>query len=342
MEGTLRKRISKHLRRILVKFSAHIADWELKVPFRIAGNEWTTSPGLVVQLEQDGQVGRGEAQGVFYMDETAGSILAQANQMAEKITSGISREQLLDLMPAGGARNAIDCALWDLECKLSGKTIWQLTGISPKPVTTVFTIGMESTADAMAAKAAAAKNCPILKIKLDDHQPYEKLAAIREARPDAQLVVDANQGWSFEKLKEILPKCIDLDLGMIEQPLARGNDHMLEGFQSPIILAADESCLHTGEVEQAASRYGMINIKLDKTGGLTEALRLAKMAKAKGCQLMVGNMCGTSLSMAPSFVVAQLCDFVDIDGPLLLKYDQPRGLEYNNGRVDVFKPELWG
>jgi L-alanine-DL-glutamate epimerase-like enolase superfamily enzyme len=140
----------------------------------------------------------------------------------------------------------------------------------------------------------------------------------------------------------VLPKCVDLNLAMIEQPLARGNDEQLEGFDSPITLAADESCLHTGELETAARRYSMINIKLDKTGGLTEALRLARAAKARGCKLMVGNMVGTSLSMAPSFVVAQLCDFVDIDGPLLLKYDQPHGLEYNNGVVRGFDPALWG
>jgi len=282
-------------------FSAHIEDWELKQPFRIAGMEWKTTRSVVVQLADSGHIGRGEAQGVFYMDENA-----------------------------------------DLECKRAGKTIWELTGIVPGPVTTVFTIGMESSPEAMAEKAAAASDAPVLKIKLDAHMPYEKLAAIRAARPDALLVVDANQGWSFELMKEVLPKCVDLNLSMLEQPLARGGDEMLEGFESPITLAADESCLHTGELETAARRYSMINIKLDKTGGLTEALRLARASKEKGCQLMVGNMCGTSLSMAPSFVVAQLCDFVDIDGPLLLKYDQPLGLEYNKGVVQGIDPRLWG
>lgn len=323
-------------------FSIHIADWELTSPFRIAGNEWVNSRCLVVQLGEGGCIGRGEAQGVFYLDETAESIFAQAHAVAGEIRKGISREDLQELLPPGGARNAIDCAMWDLECKQSGKSIWQLTEINPKPVTTVFTIGLEDTPEAMAAKAAAAVDAPLLKIKLDGHLPYEKLAAIRTARPDAGLVVDANQGWSFELLEEILPRCVDLNLGMIEQPLARGGDEMLEGFESPITLAADESCLHCGELETAARRYGMINIKLDKTGGLTEALLLAKAAKEKGCKLMVGNMVGTSLSMAPSFVVAQLCDFVDIDGPLLLKYDQPRGLNYNRGVVDVFDPRLWG
>jgi len=323
-------------------FSLHISDWELTQPFRISGFEWINSRCLVVQLGEDGYTGRGEAQGVFYLDETAESIFEQAHAVAGEIRKGISREQLQELLPPGGARNAIDCAMWDLECKRSKQTIWQLTGIEPGPVTTVFTIGLEDSPEAMAAKASAAADAPILKIKLSNHMPYEKLAAIRAARPDAVLVVDANQGWSFDQLKEVLPKCIDLNLAMIEQPLARGGDERLDGFESPITLAADESCLHSGELDTAARRYSMINIKLDKTGGLTEALKLAKAAREKGCKLMVGNMVGTSLSMAPSFVVAQLCDFVDIDGPLLLKYDQPRGLEYINGVVKGFDPALWG
>jgi L-alanine-DL-glutamate epimerase-like enolase superfamily enzyme len=320
----------------------HITDWILTQPFRISGHEWINSRCLVVQLQQGDFIGRGEAQGVFYLDETAESIFEQAHAVAGELRKGISRQELQDLLPAGGARNAIDCAMWDLECKKAGKTIWELTGIKPRPVTTVFTIGLESSPQAMAEKAAAAADAPILKIKLSDHKPYEKLAAIRAARPDAVLVVDANQGWDFDLLKQVLPQCVDLDLAMIEQPLARGHDEVLEGFESPITLAADESCLHSGELELAASRYSMINIKLDKTGGLTEALRLAKAAKQKGCKLMVGNMVGTSLSMAPSFVVAQLCDFVDIDGPLLLKYDQALGLEYKNGVVTGFDSRLWG
>jgi len=325
-----------------MKISVHIEEWELTQPFRISNFEWVNSRGIVVQLAEGGFAGRGEAQGVFYLDETAESIFEQVHAVAAELRKGISREELQDLLPAGGARNAIDCAMWDLECKKAGQTIWQLTGIDPKPVTTVFTIGLEDTAKEMAAKAAAAADAPILKIKLGGDQPYERLAAIRAARPDAALVVDANQGWDFDLLKEVIPKCVGLDLGMIEQPLPRGGDQALEGFESPIILAGDESCLHTSELETAARRYDMINIKLDKTGGLTEALKLARAAKEKGCKLMVGNMTGTSLGMAPAFVVAQLCDFVDIDGPLLLKYDHPNGMNYHKGVVDVFQSDLWG
>jgi L-alanine-DL-glutamate epimerase-like enolase superfamily enzyme len=325
-----------------MKMSVHIEEWELTQPFRISNFEWVNARGIVVQLAEDGHVGRGEAQGVFYLDEDADSLFAQVHAVAGEIRKGISREDLQHLLPPGGARNAVDCALWDLECKRSGKTIWQLTGIEPKPVTTVFTIGLEATPEAMAAKAAAALDAPVLKIKLNADRPYERLAAIRSARPDAALVVDANQGWDFDLLQEVIPKCAALDLSMIEQPLPRGADEMLEGFHSPITLAADESCLHRGELETAARRYGMINIKLDKTGGLTEALKLARAAKALGCKLMVGNMVGTSLAMAPSFVIAQLCDFVDLDGPLLLKYDHPHGLRYRKGVVDALQASLWG
>jgi len=325
-----------------MKLSVHIEEWEMTQPFRIAGSVWTHSRSIVVQLAEDGVTGRGEAQGVFYLGETAESLYRQVDGLSARIRQGIDRKALQTLLPAGGARNAVDCALWDLECKQKGKSIWQLTGIEPHPVTTVFTIGMEATPEAMAAKAAAAVDAPVLKIKVDSHQPAEKLAAIRSARPDAKLVVDANQGWDFDLLRQVLPRCVELGLEMIEQPLKRGADEMLEGFDSPITLAADESCLHSGELDTAARRYGMINIKLDKTGGLTEALKLARAAREKGCKLMVGNMVGTSLGMAPSFVIAQLCDFVDIDGPLLLKYDHPNGLSYDCGVASVFDPEFWG
>ncbi|MEJ8566920.1 N-acetyl-D-Glu racemase DgcA [Elongatibacter sediminis] len=325
-----------------MKYSAHLEEWEMQQPFRITGSEWTHSRGLVVQIAQDGYLGRGEAQGVFYLGETAESLFEQAESVASEIEKGIDREALQRLLPPGGARNAIDCALWDLECKQAGKTIWEMTGIEPAPVRTVLTIGLESSPEAMAEKAAAATHAPLLKIKLDGDRPYEKLAAIRAARPDAELVVDANQGWTPELLVDVLPGCAELNLAMLEQPLPRDGDEFLEGFESPIVLCADESCLHTGELDVAARRYGMINIKLDKTGGLTEALKLARAARAAGRQLMVGNMMGTSLGMAPSFVIAQLCDFVDIDGPLLLKHDHPNGLAYRDGVAEGFNSDLWG
>jgi L-alanine-DL-glutamate epimerase-like enolase superfamily enzyme len=325
-----------------MRLSVHIEEWPLTRPFRIAGFEWVNSRSIVVHLEDDGCVGRGEAQGVFYLRETAESMFGQVEAVAGELRKGISRTELQSLLPAGGARNAVDCALWDLECKRSGKSIWALTGIAPAPVTTAFTIGLEASPEAMAAKAAAAADAPVLKIKLDGDRPYEKLAAIRAARPDARLVVDANQSWDFALLRDVIPKCAALDLGMVEQPLPRGKDEDLEHFDSPVPLCADESCLESSELAAAARRYSMINIKLDKTGGLTEALKLARAARALGCKLMVGNMVGTSLSMAPSLVIAQLCEFVDIDGPLLLKYDHPNGLRYESSAVSGLEPAFWG
>lgn len=325
-----------------MKIDVRVEEWQLARPFRIAGNEWLSIECVVVQLDDGNVCGRGEAQGVFYLGETLDSMTQQIDSVANRVRQGISRQELQTILPAGGARNAIDCALWDLEAKQTGHSIWDLTGISPQPVTTVFTIGIEATPELMAANAQSAAEYPVLKIKLDEHLPLQRLAAIRAARPDAQLVVDANQAWSFDQLKELLPGCMELNISMIEQPLPRGEDAVLESFKSPVTLAADESCLDTSELPEASGRYDMINIKLDKTGGLTEALRLARQAKEYGCQLMVGNMVGTSLAMAPSFVIAQLCDLVDIDGPLLLKEDRPLGLCYKAGVVEVFDAALWG
>ncbi|MGB5738127.1 MAG: N-acetyl-D-Glu racemase DgcA [Woeseia sp.] len=325
-----------------MKLDVSIEHWELKQPFRITGNVWHHSSGILVTLKDGDAVGRGEAQGVSYLGEDTDSMLAQIENVRGSIERGISRDALQTLLPRGGARNAVDCALWDLEAKSSGKTIWQLTAIDPVPVTTVFTIGIEATAAEMAAKASAAHDCPVLKIKLDDNEPLQRLRAIRGARPDARIVVDANQGWNIELLEKIAPEAARLNIEMIEQPLPRGADEALESFTCQVPLAADESCQDSAELEQSVRRYDMINIKLDKTGGLTEALRLAGAARAAGCRLMVGNMLGTSLGMAPSFVVAQLCDFVDIDGPLLMKSDRPHGLQYNHGKVQIFGPELWG
>jgi L-alanine-DL-glutamate epimerase-like enolase superfamily enzyme len=245
-------------------------------------------------------------------------------------------------MPPGGARNAIDCALWDLEAKVTGRTIWDLTTVAPKPLETVFTIGLEPSPEEMAAKAAAATGHQLLKIKLNDDRPLERLQAVRAARPDVRIVVDANQAWTFTRLRKLAPEFAALGVQLIEQPLPRGEDAELEGYRAPVPLCADESCLHLGELAQAARRYQWINVKLDKTGGLTHALQLAHAARAARLGLMVGCMGGSSLAMAPAFVIGCLCDFVDIDGPLLQKSDRLPGLDYDGGRVSVFGPNLWG
>ena len=322
--------------------SLRLEDWALITPFRISGQEWTTTPTLMLELERDGFVGRGEAQGIFFLGETAESIFEQAESIVDTLRAGITREDLLQLLPPGGARNAIDCALWDLECKSSGRTIWELTGIQQKPVRTVFTIGLEPQPEDMAAKAAEASSESLLKIKLSDDRPYERLAAIRAARPDAELIVDANEGWTVELLRDIVPGCVELGVRLIEQPLPRNADQELEFFESEIALAADESLLDVSDLDSVLSGYDVMNIKLDKCGGLTAALALAEAALAAGAKLMVGNMAGTSLAMAPSLVIAQLCEYVDLDGPLLLKYDRANGLRYHRGEIRGLDPSLWG
>jgi len=280
--------------------------------------------------------------GVPYLGETLESMTRQIEAVADDISRGINREELLNLLPAGGARLAVDSALWDLEAQLTGRNAWQIAGVAPDPVETVFTIGLEDTPRQMAAKASAAADLTLFKVKLGNDRPVERIAAIREARPDSRLVVDANQGWTFGELREFGPALNELGVLMIEQPLPRGEDQELENYESATPLCADESCQHLGELEVVATRYQMINIKLDKCGGLTHALELARAAKGKNLDLMVGCMGGTSLSMAPSHVIAQHCDLVDIDGPLLIRKDRDGGLVYDHGIVTLPAEPFWG
>ena len=325
-----------------MKLSVHIERWPTVRPFRISGKTWDHFESVVVELERDGAIGRGEALGVYYLDETPEKLLAQISQKSEWIKNDITRSRVQYLLPPGGARNAVDCALWDLEAKSEGSSVWHISGVKPKTLETVFTIGIEETPQEMAVKAAAASAYGLLKIKLDGSRPAERLEAIRRSRRDARIVVDANQGWSFNQLVQLAPLCASLGVQMIEQPLRRGNDAELDHYDSPVPLCADESCLHLDELELASSRYQWINIKLDKTGGLTHALALAEAARGLGLQIMVGSMGGSSLAIAPAFVVGCLADLVDIDGPLMQQFDRLPGLDYKGGSVSPFKPDVWG
>jgi L-alanine-DL-glutamate epimerase-like enolase superfamily enzyme len=325
-----------------IKLSVHGEDWAAVIPFRISNAVWTSFPGVVVEIEDGDHAGRGEGLGVYYFDETPATMTAQIEQVRGDIEAGAGRQELLELLPPGGARNAVDCALWDLEAKRAGRRAWELAGADLKPITSVMTIGLEDTPEQMAAKAEAAAAYPMLKVKLGDDRPVERIEAIRAVRPDATLVIDANQGWSFDLLVEAAPRMKGLGVTMIEQPLPRGQDEALQDYEPPLPLCADESCVHGGELDQAARRYQMINIKLDKSGGLTHGMEIAREATARGLGLMVGSMGGTSLAMAPCFVVGLLCDFHDLDGPLLLKNDRPFGLEYHRGVVDPPSAQLWG
>jgi len=322
--------------------SIHTESWLALIPFRISDHEWNDFPCVVCEIEQDGRIGRGEALGVYYLDETPASMATQLKKITPDLAGGADRQQLLKLLPPGGARLAADAALWDLEAQLAGRTAWSMAGVEANPVETVFTIGLEDTPEQMADKAVAAADLSLFKVKLSNDRPAERIAAIREARPDVRMVVDVNQGWTFDELRRYAPELKALGVSMIEQPLPRGADAELEDYDPPLPICGDESCLHLGELEEAAQRYQMINIKLDKTGGLTHGLELAHAARDKGLGLMGGCMGGTSLAMAPHHVIAQLCDFVDIDGPLLVRNDRLGGLHYDKGIVTLPARPFWG
>ena len=322
---------------MLIKIDTH--SFPLKFPFVITGYTFTAANTIRVTINKDGHSGMGEAIGIYYEDETPESMTATLN---DALHNRISHEEINDLLSRGGARNAIDCAFWDLKCKTEGISIFDLLEIDIRPLSTVATVGID-TPEKMALRALEYAKYKNLKIKLSGDAPIERLEAIRAARPDATLITDVNEGWSFSELKEYVMHCKRLGLSMIEQPLARGADHELEGFKSDVPLGADESCLDSKEYAQSAKRYDVINIKLDKCGGLTDAFEIIRLAKQDGKGLMVGNMTGSSLSMAPSYVVGQFCDFIDLDGPLFLAQDVENGLQYaDGGVVSTPKPNLWG
>ena len=324
------------------RITTHLESWMALIPFRISRHTWYDFPCLVCEIEQDGLIGRGEALGVYYLGEDEKSMLEQIDSVAKRLADGATRRELQELLPPGGARCAADAALWDLEAQQSGTSAWHAAGAAPEPVETVFTIGLEAEPEAMGARAAAASDLTLFKVKLNNDRPVERIAAIRSARPDARLVIDVNEGWEFEQLCDVAPALAEHGVSMIEQPLRRGHDERLEDYDSPLPLCADESCQHAGELDQIAHRYQMINIKLDKCGGLTHGLELASAARDRGLGIMVGCMGGTSLCMAPMHVLAQQADFVDIDGPLLLKNDRPGGFVYDHGMVSLPEKPFWG
>jgi L-alanine-DL-glutamate epimerase-like enolase superfamily enzyme len=314
----------------------------LQKPFAITGCVFSMTETIRVTLEHNGVTGRGEAVGSYYLNETPESMTATLESVRPHIDETLSTARIQELLSPGGARNALDCAFWDYRAKAKRTSICQLLELSPKPLTTVFTLGID-TPEAMAAQAQDASAFPHLKIKLDADRPIERLEGIRAARPDASLIIDVNQGWSFAELQEYAPHCARLGVAMIEQPLPRGGDAELESYRPPVPLGADESCLHLGEFAAARRRYQTLNIKLDKCGGLTEGLALANAARKADMALMVGNMMGSSLSMAPSFIIGLRCRFVDIDGPLLLANDVAHGLFYDRGgKVAPPLTALWG
>jgi len=312
-------------------------------PFAITGWTWHEQRTVVARLsDAEGRVGRGEASGVYYHGETGESMAAQIEACREQVEAGASRSELLTLLPPGGARNALDAALWELESLRTGVPVTTLAGMpGAKPLLTMATIGVGEP-EKMAHRARALGFAKALKLKLDGSSLDEaRLRAVRAARPDIALAVDANQGWSLQHLEQILPIAIEVGVQLIEQPLAVGDDEALRGVDSPIPFAADESFQSTEDLPRMKGLYQIANLKLDKTGGLTAALDAAKQAHAAGFRLMVGNMGGSSLAMAPHWVFGQMCEFADVDGPLGLARDSTPSLVYADGTVDC-PPGLWG
>ncbi len=310
--------------------------------FTIARGSKTEARVLYVELEDGELIGRGESVPYARYGETLDNCMEALEAVRGPLEAGITLEALQSLVPPGAARNAIDCALWDLNAKRSGVPAWKTAGLRQlAPLKTAYTLSLD-TPEAMGAQAAANARRPLLKLKIGGAHDIDRVEAVRQHAPKARLIVDGNEGLSFDDLQRIAPDLLKLGVKLIEQPMKVTEDEQLLGYDSPVPLCADES-LHTrAELDRCARLYACVNIKLDKTGGLTEALALKKAAMAHGLGIMVGCMVATSLSMAPAMIVAQGADFVDLDGPLLLARDRENGLEITGSMLAPPRPELWG
>ena len=311
--------------------------------FRISRGAKTSAEVVAVTLRDGDAVGRGECVPYPRYGESVDSVRAQIESISDALAQGMDRAALQSALTAGAARNAVDCALWDLEAKRSGTPVWQLAGLTEAPTScvTAYTLSLD-TPEAMAANAT--RNCdrPLFKLKLTGEGDLERVAAVREAVPTARLIVDANEGWSLDMVEPFSAELAKLGVTMIEQPLPAAEDSVLGDVPHPVDLCADESAHARDGLPKLIGRYDMINIKLDKTGGFTEALALKAAAREAGMKIMVGCMLGSSLAMAPAFLVAQGADVVDLDGPLLLAEDCEPGFEFDGSIMMPPKPELWG
>lgn len=316
--------------------------WPLAEAFTISRGSRTEAVVVTVEIAQDGHIGRGECVPYPRYGETVDNVIAAIRAFEPKIASGLDRDTLRATMPAGAARNAIDCALWDLEARLSGVPVVQAAGLTPpSPVTTAYTISL-GTPEAMRASAAKAAARPLLKIKLGGDGDIERIAAVREGAPDSVLIVDANEAWSAAGLATSVDACAKAGVALIEQPLPAGEDDALAEGDFPVPICADESLHVASDLEDLRGRYDAVNIKLDKTGGLTEALATQKRARELGFQIMIGCMVGTSLAMAPALLLTAHAAFVDLDAPLLLARDREPGLVYDGSIIRGYDPALWG
>jgi L-alanine-DL-glutamate epimerase-like enolase superfamily enzyme len=316
---------------------------QLREPFEIAGRVFIEMPVLYLELaDRDGHIGCAEAAGVDYEGETTATMRAQLDAVVSRLSDATTPADIQSWLPRGGARNALDCALWDLQAKRSGVPAWQAAGLpSQAPRVTASNIGLGSPAYTR-RQAQALAGAQIIKLKVDAKRHLELVRAVREVAPKAELWIDANQSWSRPLLVQLLPELLDLRISLIEQPVKRGEDAQLDGLRSPIPLVADESCMDRQSLPNLVSRYQGVNIKLDKTGGLTEALALAGAAQEQGLALMAGNMCGSSLGIAPAFLIAQLARWVDLDGPRFLRVDHEPSMRYADGALYPPMSALWG
>ncbi|MBV8404123.1 MAG: dipeptide epimerase [Gammaproteobacteria bacterium] len=316
---------------------------EFSAPFRIAGFLFEHQDALVVTLDDGRHAGRGEACGVYYLNDNVEQMVAALEAHRATIESGIDRAAIQQILPRGGARNALDCALWELDARRTAQPVWEIAGLDrPRPLVTTFTLGADEPA-VMAEGARKWSQARALKVKLtgDRELDVARVRAVRRARPAVWLGVDANQAYTVAKLGALIPALREANVMLLEQPVARGAEASLEGFDSPIPLAADESALGLFDLPSLVGRFNMVNIKLDKCGGLTEGLAMAREARRLGLGVMVGNMMGSSLAMAPSFMVGQLCEVVDLDGPTFLKHDRSPGVTYTDGMIWVDEA-VWG
>lgn len=312
-------------------------------PFRISGHVFTETVLVVAELSDGTHTGRGEGAGAYYLGDDADAMEAAIESVRPAIEAGATRADLQALLPPCGARNALDCAFWELEAKSSATPVWRLAGVSqPRPLRTTITLGAEAP-EAMAASAVALTDARALKLKLTGEAAVDadRVVAVRAARPDCWIGVDANQGYEIGGLPALVDMLLAHDVALLEQPLARGREADLDGVERRMPIAADESALSLADVNSLVGRFDVVNVKLDKCGGLTEGLAIAARAQQLGLGVMVGNMMGSSLSMAPSFVLGQLCDIVDLDGPTFLAADRTPGVVYRGG--DIHCPDaVWG
>jgi L-alanine-DL-glutamate epimerase-like enolase superfamily enzyme len=316
--------------------------WPVRGKFTISRGSRTQADVVVAEISDGTHVGRGECLPYPRYNETVQGVIDEIETLRGALAEGLDRQGLQSLLPAAAARNALDLAFWDLECKQSGKRHWELAGLPPpEPVTTAFTLSLD-TVEAMGRKAAENAARPVLKLKLAGPEDLDRVAAVRANAPGAQIVVDANEGWSVAQYTALVPDLLRLGVVMVEQPLPAGDDAALAGIERPVPVCADESCHDTATLADLVGRYDMINIKLDKTGGLTEALKVKAAAEAQGFAIMVGCMLTTSLACAPAVVLAQGVKLTDLDAPLLLAEDRDPPLRIDDSRVYPPPAALWG